>query len=91
MKTHLHTPQFRSIWRACCCNMRRLESNPLLCGGSFGYRKAIANSSGAGQLHFRSFNRAQLIGFMKQLNLSALNAKDVKDHLLPIRRKRRRR
>ena len=30
---------------------------------------------------FRSFNRAQLIGFMKQLNLSALNAKDVKDHL----------
>jgi sugar phosphate isomerase/epimerase len=30
---------------------------------------------------FRNFNRAQLIGFMKQLNLSALNAKDVKDHL----------
>jgi sugar phosphate isomerase/epimerase len=30
---------------------------------------------------FRSFTRAQLIGFMKQLNLSALNAKDVKDHL----------
>lgn len=30
---------------------------------------------------FRSFNRAQLIGFMKQLNISALNAKDVKDHL----------
>jgi sugar phosphate isomerase/epimerase len=30
---------------------------------------------------FRNFNRAQLIGFMKQLNLSELNAKDVKDHL----------
>ncbi len=30
---------------------------------------------------FRSFSRAQLIGFMKQLNLTALNAKDVKDHL----------
>jgi sugar phosphate isomerase/epimerase len=30
---------------------------------------------------FRSFSRAQLIGFMKQLNVSALNAKDVKDHL----------
>jgi sugar phosphate isomerase/epimerase len=30
---------------------------------------------------FRNFSRAQLIGFMKQLNLSALNAKDVKDHL----------
>ena len=30
---------------------------------------------------FRNFDRAQLIGFMKQLNLSQLNAKDVKDHL----------
>src|SRR6266849_3956016 len=30
---------------------------------------------------FRNFTRAQLITFMQQLNLSALNAKDVKDHL----------
>jgi sugar phosphate isomerase/epimerase len=30
---------------------------------------------------FRNFDRAQLIGFMKQLNVVALNAKDVKDHL----------
>jgi sugar phosphate isomerase/epimerase len=30
---------------------------------------------------FREFNRAQMIGFMKQLNVFALNAKDVKDHL----------
>jgi sugar phosphate isomerase/epimerase len=30
---------------------------------------------------FRNFERAQLIGFIKQLNVSALNAKDVKDHL----------
>ena len=30
---------------------------------------------------FRNFTRAQLIGFMQQLNLQALNAKDVKDHL----------
>jgi sugar phosphate isomerase/epimerase len=30
---------------------------------------------------FRNFSRAQLIAFMKQLNLSQLNAKDVKDHL----------
>jgi len=32
---------------------------------------------------FRNFDRAQLIGFMKQLNVTALNAKDVKDHLPP--------
>jgi sugar phosphate isomerase/epimerase len=30
---------------------------------------------------FRNFTRAQMIGFMKQLNMTALNAKDVKDHL----------
>jgi sugar phosphate isomerase/epimerase len=30
---------------------------------------------------FRNFTRAQLIGFMKQLNLTGLNAKDAKDHL----------
>jgi sugar phosphate isomerase/epimerase len=30
---------------------------------------------------FRNFTRAQLIGFMKQLNLTGLNAKNVKDHL----------
>jgi sugar phosphate isomerase/epimerase len=29
----------------------------------------------------RNFRRAQVIGFLRQLNVSALNAKDVKDHL----------
>jgi sugar phosphate isomerase/epimerase len=30
---------------------------------------------------FHNFTRAQTIGFMKQLNIAALNPKDVKDHL----------
>jgi sugar phosphate isomerase/epimerase len=30
---------------------------------------------------FRNFGRTQLIGFMKQIKVFALNAKDVKDHL----------
>jgi len=30
---------------------------------------------------FRNFSRAQMIGFMKQLNVPDLNAKNVKDHL----------
>ena len=30
---------------------------------------------------FRNFSREQMIGFMKQLNVLALNTKDVKDHL----------
>jgi hypothetical protein len=38
-------------------------------------------SLGVASYTFRNFTRAQLIGFMKQLNLTALNCKDVKDHL----------
>jgi sugar phosphate isomerase/epimerase len=30
---------------------------------------------------FRNFTRAQMIAYMKQLNITALNPKDVKDHL----------
>ena len=36
---------------------------------------------GVASYTFRNFNRAQMIGFLKQLNVDALNAKDVKDHL----------
>jgi len=38
-------------------------------------------SLGLASYTFRNFTRAELISFMKQLNLTALNAKDVKDHL----------
>ena len=38
-------------------------------------------SLGVASYTFRNFARADLIGFMKQLNLTALNCKDVKDHL----------
>jgi sugar phosphate isomerase/epimerase len=47
--------------------------------------QSAANSSpirlGVASYTFRNFNRAQLIAFMKQLNVLALNVKDVKDHL----------
>src|SRR6267143_1200596 len=36
---------------------------------------------GVASYAFRNFSRAQMIGFLKQLNVLALNAKDVKDHL----------
>ncbi len=36
---------------------------------------------GVASYTFRNFNRTQMIGFLKQLNVLALNAKDVKDHL----------
>ena len=43
--------------------------------------KALPIQLGLASYTFRNFTRAQLIGFMKQLHVSALNAKDVKDHL----------
>ena len=48
-------------------------------------REAAAEDSpirlGLASYTFRDFERAQLIAFMQQLKVSALNAKDVKDHL----------
>lgn len=43
--------------------------------------KASPIRLGLASYTFRNFTRAQMIGFMKQLNVSDLNAKDVKDHL----------
>jgi sugar phosphate isomerase/epimerase len=42
---------------------------------------AVPIRLGLASYTFRNFSRAQLIGFMKQLNVLALNAKDAKDHL----------
>src|SRR5712664_4924183 len=36
---------------------------------------------GVASYTFRNFGRAQMIGFLKQLNVLELNAKDTKDHL----------
>src|SRR6202161_70513 len=43
--------------------------------------KASPVQLGLASYTFRNFARAQMIGFMKQLNVLELNAKDVKDHL----------
>ncbi|HEY6767624.1 MAG TPA: sugar phosphate isomerase/epimerase [Candidatus Sulfotelmatobacter sp.] len=44
-------------------------------------RLATPMRLGLASYTFRNFTRAQLIGYMKQLNILELNAKDVKDHL----------
>jgi sugar phosphate isomerase/epimerase len=44
-------------------------------------KKAPLVKLGLASYTFRKFDRAQLIGFMKQLNVYSLNVKDVKDHL----------
>lgn len=43
--------------------------------------EASAIRLGMASYTFRNFSRAQMIGFLKQLSVSELNAKDVKDHL----------
>ena len=43
--------------------------------------QATSIKLGLASYTFRNFTRAQMIRYMKQLNLTALNAKDVKDHL----------
>jgi sugar phosphate isomerase/epimerase len=43
--------------------------------------KTLPIRLGLASYTFRNFSRAQLIGFMKQLDVTDLNAKDTKDHL----------
>jgi sugar phosphate isomerase/epimerase len=55
-------------------------------GATFAQETSAADEAssirlGLASYTFRNFSRAQLVGFMKQLNVTQLNAKDVKDHL----------
>lgn len=43
--------------------------------------RSTAIRLGLASYTFRNFTRAQMIGFMKQLDITGLNAKDAKDHL----------
>jgi sugar phosphate isomerase/epimerase len=52
-----------------------LAQEPAFVGDASPIRLGLASYT------FRNFSRSQMIGFMRQLNVFALNAKDVKDHL----------
>jgi sugar phosphate isomerase/epimerase len=61
-------------------------ASPLLSNRSFAQLTTASTTPsplrlGLASYTFRNFTRAQTIAFMKQLNVSSLNAKDVKDHL----------
>ncbi|WP_263374241.1 sugar phosphate isomerase/epimerase family protein [Granulicella aggregans] len=43
--------------------------------------KPLPIKLGIASYTFREFNRSQMIGYLKQIHVSDLNAKDVKDHL----------
>src|ERR1700743_2955061 len=57
------------------------SANPLLAQPTPASGNASRIHLGPPSYTFRNFTRAQMIGYMKQLNVNALNAKDVKDHL----------
>jgi sugar phosphate isomerase/epimerase len=48
---------------------------------AWAYAPAAKIRLGLASYTFRDFTRSQMIGMMKQVNVSDLNAKDVKDHL----------
>jgi sugar phosphate isomerase/epimerase len=54
---------------------------PSIAGAAPAAGKPSPVQLGLASYTFRNFTRAELIGFMKQLNVNALNAKDTKDHL----------
>lgn len=54
---------------------------PVLSQTSSAPRATAPINLGLASYTFRSFSRTQMIGFLKQLKVSSLNAKDVKDHL----------
>src|SRR4030081_657171 len=54
---------------------------PLLAQPTPAAGKPLPIQLGVASYTFRNFTRDKMIGFMKQLNVTALNAKDVKDHL----------
>jgi sugar phosphate isomerase/epimerase len=54
---------------------------PLLAQPSQAAGKPLPIHLGVASYTFRNFTRDKMIGFMKQLNVTELNAKDVKDHL----------
>jgi sugar phosphate isomerase/epimerase len=55
-------------------NVSALAPQPRPAGGTTAIQLGVASYT------FRNFSRAQMIAFMKQLNVAALNGKDVKDH-----------
>src|ERR1700731_3477481 len=54
---------------------------PLLAQPAAAAGKPLPIQLGLASYTFRNFTRDKMIGFMKQINVNALNAKDVKDHL----------
>lgn len=74
----------RNFLRSSALAATAISSGSLLSAAAQKHAVAATTSPiklGLASYTFRNFTRAQMIDDMKQLNLTALNAKDVKDHL----------
>lgn len=74
-------PSRRSFLGSGALAMAALSTSSILPAAVDAQSHAAPIQLGLASYTFRNFSRAQLIGFMQQLHLTALNAKDVKDHL----------
>jgi sugar phosphate isomerase/epimerase len=73
--------QYSAAFAAACAASKAIPSfaqGPKLTGAS---TKASPIQLGLASYTFRSFTRAQMIANLKQLKVTALNVKDIKDHL----------
>jgi sugar phosphate isomerase/epimerase len=79
MKNHLSRRNFLQSAglsvAACALPVRSYAQRAADILGEFPVKLGLASYT------FRNFSRSQMIGFMKQLNVTQLNVKDVKDHL----------
>src|SRR5580704_4095447 len=78
---HLLPSQLVPLRSAGCGSIRSFEQCLAAAQGPSPSHQASPIHLGLASYTFRDFSRAQMIASMKQLNVFALNAKDVKDHL----------
>ncbi len=71
--------QSGALFAAACATTKAIPSfaqaAPAAARAGFAVRLGVATYT------FRNFTRAQMIGYLKQIDISDINAKDVKDHL----------
>jgi sugar phosphate isomerase/epimerase len=77
--------QYSAAFAAACAASKAMPSFAQASPAGAKLSQASAKPSpvqlGLSTYTFRSFTRAQMIGYLKQLNVSAINVKDIKDHL----------
>jgi len=73
--------QYSAAFAAACAASNAIPSFAQASKLSQASTKPSPIQLGVATYTFRNFTRAQMIGYLKQLNVSEINVKDIKDHL----------